>query len=59
MPLNVEGFTAISETLSPAELDAEAIAASEYLYIEGYLVTSPSGRAAWNSKTLEVAKRVR
>ena len=39
-------FLGISETLSVAELDAEAIAASEYLYIEGYLVTSPSGLAA-------------
>ena len=39
-------FLGISETLSTEQLDAEAIAASEYLYIEGYLVTSPSGRAA-------------
>ena len=39
-------FLGISETLSTAELDADAIAASEYLYIEGYLVTSPTGRAA-------------
>lgn len=39
-------FLGISETLSVAELDAEAIAASEYLYIEGYLVTSPTGLAA-------------
>ncbi|MCB1688929.1 MAG: adenosine kinase [Halioglobus sp.] len=39
-------FLGISETLSTAELDAEAIAASEYVYLEGYLVTSPSGRAA-------------
>lgn len=39
-------FLGVSETLSVAELDADAIAASEYLYIEGYLVTSPSGRAA-------------
>lgn len=39
-------FLGISETLSPAQLDAEAIAASEYLYIEGYLVTSPTGLAA-------------
>ncbi len=39
-------FLGISETLSVAQLDAAAIAASEYLYIEGYLVTSPSGRAA-------------
>tara|TARA_R110001599_G_scaffold192503_1_gene387906 strand:+ start:26990 stop:27991 length:1002 start_codon:yes stop_codon:yes gene_type:complete len=39
-------FLGISETLSPAQLNAEAIAASEYLYIEGYLVTSPTGLAA-------------
>lgn len=39
-------FLGISETLSTAQLDAEAIAASEYVYIEGYLVTSPTGRAA-------------
>ncbi len=39
-------FLGISETLSVAELDADAIAASEYLYVEGYLVTSPTGLAA-------------
>jgi len=39
-------YLGISETLSTEQLDAEAIAASEYLYIEGYLVTSPTGRAA-------------
>jgi len=39
-------FLGISESLSTEQLDAEAIAASEYLYIEGYLVTSPTGRAA-------------
>ena len=39
-------YLGISETLSVEQLDADAIAASEYLYIEGYLVTSPSGRAA-------------
>jgi sugar/nucleoside kinase (ribokinase family) len=39
-------FLGISETLSVEELDPEAIAASEYLYIEGYLVTSPTGLAA-------------
>ena len=36
----------ISETVSDAELHTDAITASEYLYLEGYLVTSPSGRAA-------------
>ena len=39
-------FLGISETLSTEQLDEEAIAASEYVYIEGYLVTSPTGRAA-------------
>ena len=39
-------FLGISETLSVEQLDAQAIADSEYLYIEGYLVTSPTGRAA-------------
>jgi sugar/nucleoside kinase (ribokinase family) len=39
-------FLGISETLSTDQLDAAAIAESEYLYIEGYLVTSASGRAA-------------
>lgn len=37
---------AISETLSEAQVVPEAIEQSEYLYIEGYLVTSDSGRAA-------------
>ncbi|MAT93495.1 MAG: adenosine kinase [Halioglobus sp.] len=39
-------YLGISETLSVAQLDEQAIADSEYLYIEGYLVTSPTGRAA-------------
>ena len=39
-------FLGISETLSVDQLDHEAIAASEYLYIEGYQVTSPTGREA-------------
>ncbi len=37
---------AISETLSVEQVVPEAIADSEYLYLEGYLVTSPTGRAA-------------
>ena len=36
----------ISETLSTKELAPEALSDSEYLYLEGYLVTSPTGRAA-------------
>ncbi|MEQ9465333.1 MAG: adenosine kinase [Haliea sp.] len=39
-------FLGISETLSIEQLDPVALAASEYLYIEGYLVTSDTGRAA-------------
>lgn len=39
-------FLGISETLSVAELDSDAVAQSHYVYIEGYLVTSPTGRAA-------------
>lgn len=39
-------FLGISETLSVAELDLAAIAQSQFAYIEGYLVTSPTGRAA-------------
>lgn len=39
-------YLGISETLSVDDLSHEAIAASEYVYIEGYLVTSPTGRAA-------------
>lgn len=39
-------FLGISETLSTNELDIAAIAQSHYVYIEGYLVTSPTGRAA-------------
>lgn len=39
-------FLGISETLSVNELDTTAIAQSHYVYIEGYLVTSPTGRAA-------------
>jgi sugar/nucleoside kinase (ribokinase family) len=39
-------YLGISETLSEAELSHDAIAQSEYLYLEGYLVTSETGRAA-------------
>jgi sugar/nucleoside kinase (ribokinase family) len=39
-------FLGISETLSVDELDPVAIAQSRFVYIEGYLVTSPTGRAA-------------
>lgn len=36
----------ISETLCPDVLNLDAIAASDYVYLEGYLVTSPTARKA-------------
>ena len=39
-------FLGISETVSVNEIDESALAESEYVYIEGYLVTSETGRAA-------------
>ncbi len=39
-------FLGISETVSPNELHTAAIEQSKYVYIEGYLVTSETGRAA-------------
>ena len=39
-------YLGASELLSTEQLDPQAIAASEFLYIEGYLVSSASGRAA-------------
>lgn len=39
-------YLGISETLSRDDVDVQALADSEYLYIEGYLVTSPTGRDA-------------
>ncbi len=39
-------FLGVSAELDEAQLDPEAISRSEYLYIEGYLVTSPSGKQA-------------
>jgi sugar/nucleoside kinase (ribokinase family) len=39
-------FLGITGTLSQSEVDAEAIKNSNYLYIEGYLVASPTGKAA-------------
>ena len=43
---SMNSHLAISETLSMDQLVPEAITQSEYLYIEGYQVTSPTGRAA-------------
>ena len=39
-------FLGVSATVSIDNLDIDAIAQTEYLYMEGYLVTSDSGRAA-------------
>ena len=39
-------FLGISETLSVDELDVAAVEKSHYVYIEGYLVSSTTGRAA-------------
>jgi sugar/nucleoside kinase (ribokinase family) len=39
-------FLGASETVSIHELDEEALKKSQYAYIEGYLVTSKTGRAA-------------
>ncbi|MFT6028763.1 MAG: sugar/nucleoside kinase (ribokinase family) [Oleiphilaceae bacterium] len=49
-------FLGVSETLSDNELDADAIANSDYVYLEGYLVTSPSGKAA-AIKAREIAEQ--
>lgn len=43
---SMNSFLGISETLSTADLDHDAIAETEYLYLEGYQVTSVTGRAA-------------
>lgn len=48
-------FLGISETLSEDEIDIDALKASEYAYIEGYLVTSDTGRPA-AIKLRELAK---
>jgi sugar/nucleoside kinase (ribokinase family) len=39
-------YLGVSEALSVNEVDPEAIAASEWIYLEGYLVTSPTGHTA-------------
>lgn len=39
-------YLGISASLSSAEVNPDALAASEYLYMEGYLVTSDTGREA-------------
>ena len=49
-------FLGISGSLSETELVPGAIADSEYLYMEGYLVTSPTAKAA-AIKAREIAKQ--
>lgn len=39
-------FLGISEQVSDADLHLDAIESAEYAYLEGYLVTSPTGRQA-------------
>ena len=39
-------FLGVSETLSINEIDFEAVKQSNFIYIEGYLVTSPSAKSA-------------
>jgi sugar/nucleoside kinase (ribokinase family) len=39
-------YLGVSAEFDEEQLDPEAIAQSEYLYIEGYLVTSPTGKQA-------------
>jgi sugar/nucleoside kinase (ribokinase family) len=46
-------FLGISSHLSPEHLDENALIDSSYVYLEGYLVTSPTGLEA-----LKVAKRI-
>ncbi len=48
-------FLSISESLCIEQLDPEAIEQSEFVYLEGYLVTSPTGLAA-AVKTRELAE---
>lgn len=49
-------FLGITEKLSVSEVHDDAIKNSSYLYIEGYLVTSPTGRAA-AIRSREVAEK--
>lgn len=46
-------FLGVSSFLSPEQLDESAIIASEYIYLEGYLVASPKGLEA-----MKEAKRI-
>ncbi len=53
---SMNSYLGISESLSVDQLNPDAIAASEYVYLEGYLVTSTTGRAA-AIKTREIAEQ--
>ena len=48
-------FLGITSDFSPTELDEEAIKNSSYIYSEGYLVPSPSGREAMK-KGMQLAR---
>jgi len=52
---SMNSYLAINDTLSISELNADAIADSEWVYIEGYRVTSDTSREA-AIKTREVAE---
>lgn len=49
-------FLGITSTFSESELNEEALKNSEYLYIEGYLVASPTGQLA-AIKAREIAEK--
>lgn len=49
-------YLGISATLSEDDIDAEAIESSEWVYLEGYLVTSPTGKQAAIT-TREIAEK--
>jgi sugar/nucleoside kinase (ribokinase family) len=49
-------FLGISSFLSPAHLDPAAIASSQFVYLEGYLVTSPKGLEAMK-ETKKIAEK--
>ena len=53
-------YLGVSETLSIAEVDDQAIAASDWVYLEGYLVTSPTGHeAALHTRKVAEANNVK
>jgi len=53
-------FLGVSETLSTAEVDDQAIASSDWVYLEGYLVTSPTGHdAALHTRKVAEANNVK